>query len=246
MYNHVEEGAFMSLLRQDSRKLHILFLGYILLAFGIYLTKLSTLGMSSWSVFHDGLSIVTGMSFGLVTQLLGLIILALSIAFLKTKVGIGTIFNVLFVGIFIDLFELAFSDLPEILTYQVVVLIFGVVFTTMGRSLYIASKLGPGPRDGLFVGLSRITRIDVKYVKPFIEFIILGIGILLGGQSGLGTVLIILVSGYMVQFFFKVFGFDPKSKKQSDIMQYGDRVMYSLIVLLFIGIGFNIYLSSVL
>ena len=86
MYNHGGEGANMELLKQDSKRLGILFLGYILLAFGIYLTKLSTLGMSSWSVFHDGLSIVTGLSFGVITQLLGLVILILSMTFLQTKV----------------------------------------------------------------------------------------------------------------------------------------------------------------
>ena len=54
-----------------------------------------------------------------------------------------------------------------------IVLVLGILFTTLGRSLYIASKLGPGPRDGLFVGLARVTKFQVKYIKIIIEFIVL-------------------------------------------------------------------------
>jgi uncharacterized membrane protein YczE len=230
MYNHCEEGAIMEIFKQDVKRLPVLFFGYVLLALGIYLTKLSTLGMSSWSVFHDGLSIVSGLSFGIITQLLGLIILVISMVFLHTKVGMGTIFNVVFVGWFIDIFDVIYSTVPSNLVLQIIILIFGVLFTTMGRSLYIASKLGPGPRDGLFVGLARVTKIDVKYVKPFIEFIVLGLGILLGGQSGFGTVLIILVSGYLVQFFFQLFHFDAKSKEQSNMFQYGWKLSSFIII----------------
>jgi len=211
----------MELFQKDIRRVPMLFLGFVTLALGIHLTKLSLLGMSSWSVFHDGISIVAGLPFGVVTQLLGLSILVLSMNLLQTKVGLGTLFNIVFVGWFIDLFGMLYNSMPESLVLQSLVLILGVLFTTLGRSLYIASKLGPGPRDGLFVGLSRITKIQVKYVKITIELIVLAIGILLGGKAGIGTVFIIIVSGYIVQFFFRIFHFDPKSKKQSDILEYG-------------------------
>ena len=221
MYNFFEEGAIMELFKKDIKRLPMLFLGFLILALGMYLTKLSVLGMSSWSVFHDGLSIAIGLPFGVITQLLGLIILILSMSLLKSKVGLGTLFNIIFVGWFIDLFDLMYDVLPEKFIFQFIVLMFGVLLTPFGRSLYIASKLGPGPRDGLFVGLSRITKIQVRYVKITIELIVLLIGILLGGKAGIGTVIIIVVSGYIVQFFFKVFHFDPKSTKQSDILDYG-------------------------
>lgn len=211
----------MDLFLKDIKRIPMLFTGYIVLAFGIYLTKLSLLGLSSWGVFHDGISNVAHLPFGVVTQLLGLTILVVSMSLLKTKVGIGTLFNIVFVGWFIDIFDLMYHTMPHHLVLQFVVLILGVLLTTLGRSLYIASKLGPGPRDGLFVGLSRITKIQVRYVKITIELIVLGIGIFLGGKAGIGTVIIIIVSGYVVQFYFKIFHFDPHSRKQSNILEYG-------------------------
>lgn len=211
----------MELLKKDIKRVPYLLLGFVLLGLGIYLTKLSLLGMSSWSVLHDGIAKnISGASFGIVTQVLGLVILGLSVVFLKTKVGIGTLLNVLLVGPIVDLFEIIYPTMNEAFVLRFIALIFGVLFTTIGRSLYIASRLGPGPRDGLFVGLARVTKFQVKYIKITIEFIVLGIGILLGGTAGIGTAILIVVSGYLVQFFFKVFKFDPKQVKQSNLVEY--------------------------
>ncbi len=210
----------MELFKEDAKSIPLLLVGYIILALGIYLTKLSLLGMSSWSVLHDGLTNVSGLTFGRVTQLLGLVIMVLSIFFLKTKIGIETILNVVLVGFFIDFFEFLYPVAPDDILIKSIILLFGILFTTFGRSLYITSKLGPGPRDGLFVGLARITKIDVKYIKPSIELTVLLIGVLLGGKFGIGTIIITFVSGYMVQFFFRILKFDPKAEKQSDILNY--------------------------
>ncbi len=96
---------------------------------------------------------------------------------------------------------------------------------TFGRSLYISTKLGPGPRDGIFVGLSRLTQIDVKYIKPAVEFTVLLIGFLLGMSKGInyvgpGTVIAVIFSGYLVQFFFKKLGFNPKIENQRHLREY--------------------------
>lgn len=208
------------LIKEDIKKLPKLFLGYLILSFGIYLTKLAYVGMSAWSVFHDGLSIYFSLSFGLLTVIVGIIILALSIIFLKAKVGVGTILNIIVIGPLIDFMDVIYHNTPDNKVLLGIIFVFGLLFTTFGRSLYIASRLGPGPRDGLFVGLARVTQIDVKYIKPLIEFIVLGIGYALGGNLGIGTVILIVTSGYLVQFFFGILGFDAKGKSQSNILDY--------------------------
>ena len=195
-------------------------LGFVLLAFGIMLVKRSGRGLPPWGVFHEGLSIVTPLSFGVITQLVGLVILILSVLFLKTKIGIGTILNVVLVGFFIDLFDYLFAYQPDELISQIILFTIGIILMTFGRSLYISAKLGSGPRDGVFVGLARVTKIDVKYVKPTIEFIVLFIGVLLGGTVGFGTVIAVLINGYIVQLFMTLLKFDPKAEQQHNIFSY--------------------------
>lgn len=213
------------ILRNDLKKLPVLLFGFLLLSFGMILTMKSGLGMSSWGVLHQGISLVTKFSFGQVTIILGLIILALSVAFLKSKIGIGTIVNVFLIGFLLDMFRFIITYEPDIYIYQGIMFTIGLLIMTLGRSVYISTKLGPGPRDGIFVGLSRVTQIDVKYIKPAIEFSVLLVGFILGKTMGVnlvgpGTVIAVIFSGYLVQFYFKKLGFNPKIENQRDLREY--------------------------
>lgn len=208
------------LIIEDLKRIPRFIIGLTILSFGIYLTKLAYIGLSPWSVLHDGIAMSLNLTFGTVTIFLGLIILVLSIVFLKTKIGIGTILNILIAGNLINLFEYLYYEIPSDLIMKIILFSIGLLCVTFGRSLYISSDLGPGPRDGLFVGLSRITHLEVKYIKPAIELTVLIIGILLGGNFSVGTIIIVITSGYLVQYFFKVLHFDPKKKTQSDIRNY--------------------------
>ena len=210
----------MNLLKEDLKHLPVLFIGYILLSFGMVLTKRADLGMNAWGVFHQGLSIQTGLSFGMITIYLGLIILALSMLLLKTKIGIGTVLNVILVGFIIDLSDYLFTFIPTTTFERSILLVSGLFIMTFGRALYISTGLGEGPRDGLFVGLHRITNIEIKYIKPAIEFTVLLGGYILGGTVGLGTVVIIVLSGYFVQTYFKLLHYDPKVSKQRRFIDY--------------------------
>jgi len=210
----------METLKLDLKKFPILFLGFIFLSVGVMLTKRAELGMDSWGVFHLGISNNIDLSMGQVIQIVGAIILLLSVIFLKTKIGFGTILNVAFVGYLIDYSDEIYTFFPNSTIEKVLIFTFGLLFITFGRSLYISAKLGAGPRDGLFVGLSRITQIDVKYVKPAIEFTVLVSGYILGGPVGFGTIFLIVTSGYLVQYFFKILNFNPKVENQRKFSDY--------------------------
>lgn len=207
-------------LKQDLQRLPILLTGLFILSIGIYLVNLAYIGLAPWSVLHDGLAIVLDTTFGNVTIVLGLIILVISVVTLKTKIGLGTILNIMIVGNLINLYELFYNEKVDVLWMQIIVFSFGFFLTTFGRSLYIASNLGSGPRDSLFVGIARVTKYQVKHIKPVLELLVIIIGVLLGGNLGVGTVVLMGFSGLAVQSFFKILGFDPKTKKQSDVLLY--------------------------
>lgn len=216
----LESGDHMSYFKKDAKRLPVLFTGFIFLSIGIMLTKRAGLGMAPWGVFHQGMSILTTLSFGVITQIFGVIILVASVVFLKTKVGIGTILNVAIVGLMIDAEDLIFKYTPTTIGSQLIIFIIGMLFMTFGRSLYISARLGSGPRDGVFVGLARVTGIEVKFIKPAIEATVLIIGWLLGGVVGYGTVIAVVTSGYLVQGFMTILNFNPKGSEQSNIVNY--------------------------
>lgn len=196
-----------------------LLVGLVLLAIGIYLTKLSTFGMAPWGVFHAGVSEVTGISFGFVTQLVGVIILVFSILLFHTKIGIGTVLNIIIVGPLIVFFEELYMVHPT--TNGMQIMIFGMGFLTLsfGRSLYIASRLGQGPRDGFFVGMARTLPFEVRTIKFTVEFVVFATGVVLLALKnpemlfdavGIGTALVVVLSGFLVQWYFTLLLFHPK------------------------------------
>jgi len=124
------------------------------------------------------------------------------------------------VGWFIDLADQTYQFIPSTFVAKASVFTIGLLMMTFGRSLYIASRLGPGPRDGLFVGLSRTLKIQVKYMKPAIELTVLLLGFIFGGTAGVGTVIAAVFSGYLVQMFFTLLAYDPVLRSESNIVRY--------------------------
>ena len=180
------------------RRLPRLVLGILVLGLGVALTVRAELGISPYDVMHQGLADVTGLDFGVVVIGLGLIIL-LAWFPLGQPFGVGTIINVLGVGLVIDL---ALACVPHVdrLVVRVPLLVVGTVLIGLGAGLYIGAGLGPGPRDGLMTAFARRGH-PLWLVRTVLEVSALVIGWLLGGDVGVGTVLIAFSSGPLAHWF---------------------------------------------
>jgi len=181
--------------------------GLFVFALGIVLTVRSGLGLGPWDVLHQGLAHRLGVSFGLASIGVGLVILLMAWA-LGARPGVGTVANFILVGSFIDLigwlgFVPAVGDRPWLLRLAVDAL--GVAVVGIGSALYIKAAFGAGPRDGLMLTLSRRVGGRVAVVRAAIELTVLAIGFLLGGTAGLGTLVFALGIGPAVSLAFRVF-----------------------------------------
>ena len=81
----------------------------------------------------------------------------------------------------------------------------GMLFIAAGSGLYIGAELGPGPRDGLMVGLNQRFGISVRLARTVVEVTVLLVGVLLGGSIGLGTFVFALGIGPLVQITLRMF-----------------------------------------
>jgi len=166
----------------------------------------TAIGLDPWDAFHLGLSKATGVSIGLVVVIVGFAVMFLWI-FLKQKLGIGTILNAITIGISIDFFITLIPKAPDFwwgLGYFIV----AILINGVGISMYIGGGLGPGPRDGLMTGLVRITGRPVWLVRTAIEVVVLGLGWLMGGTVGVGTVLYAFAIGPVVHVMLPWFNLD--------------------------------------
>jgi uncharacterized membrane protein YczE len=193
------------------RRLPRLIVGLFVVAPGIVLVLNARLGVSPFDVLHQGLADVTGLSFGTVVILVGVVVLLLWIP-LGQRLGIGTVINTLTIGLLVDLF-LDVIPTPEELALRWLMLLGGIVITAVGIGLYIGAGLGPGPRDGLMTGIAA-KGYQLWAVRTVIELVALAAGWALGGDVGVGTVLFAFAIGPLGHFFIArlhlgVGGIDP-------------------------------------
>ena len=164
-----------------------LIFGLIVFGFGEGLLILSTTGNSPWSVLAEGISNISNLSIGAATFLVSVTVLFFWI-FLKQKPGLGTIFNIIIISGMIDV-TLYFFDAPQSILFKYILAIFSVILVGLGSGIYLVANLGPGPRDGLMTGLTKITSLPIALVRACLEISVVIAGWYLGGTVGVGTLI---------------------------------------------------------
>jgi uncharacterized membrane protein YczE len=195
-----------------------LFVGLFFFSAGVVANFHSGLGMMPWGVLNVGLEKVTPFTLGEVSQVVGIAVIILG-WLLGFPPGFGTFANMYAIGVFIDwIIASRLIPIPETITWQLGLLFLSVVFLGVGTLLYIRVGLGAGPRDGLMVGLVKMTARPISTIRGAIEISVLVIGYLLGGPVGIGTIISAVTVGYAVQIAFKLGGYS-KDAEQLDIYE---------------------------
>jgi len=161
--------------------------GLILFGLGEGLLIVSTMGNSPWTVLAEGIHLDVGFSIGLITIFISIVVLLFWFP-LNQKPGIGTILNALIIGLMIDLC-IRFIPTPENYISQLLLAIIAVLTVGFGGGIYLVANLGPGPRDGLMIGIQKKTSLPIAAVRAFLEITVMSIGWYLGGTVGVGTLL---------------------------------------------------------
>ena len=167
--------------------LFFLCLGLILFGLGEGLLIVSLTGASPWTVLAQGISLNLNFSIGTITLILSIVILFFWI-FLDQKPGIGTVLNAVIIAIMIDLC-IKYVPTPESFLFQISLAIVAVFIVGLGGGIYLVANLGPGPRDGLMVGIQLKTNLPIAIVRAVLEITVVSIGWYLGGTIGIGTIL---------------------------------------------------------
>ena len=172
----------------------------IMLVIGLFLFGLgeaiiigSGSGVSPWTVLAQGISSKTDLSIGMATFLISIFILIFWVP-LKQIPGIGTILNAIIIASAIDL-TLGFMPKPELIYLKILQASFGILIVGIGSGIYLASNLGPGPRDGLMIGLQQKTNTSIPLIRTIIEITAVTVGWFLGGIVGIGTILFVFGIG---------------------------------------------------
>ena len=170
-----------------------LILGLIIFGVGEALLVAASSGVSPWTVLAQGLVVQTGWSLGFATLIISFSVLALWIP-LKQVPGLGTILNALIIAAVLE-YALPWIPTPSNGVFGILMAMTGVLVTGLGGAIYLIANLGPGPRDGLMTGINEKTGWPIAGIRSGLEVSVVVLGVALGGQFGVGTLLFALGIG---------------------------------------------------
>nr|WP_106783346.1 YitT family protein [Lysinibacillus timonensis] len=175
-------------------------IGILVMTLGItMIIKGQDVGTSAWDVLHVALFDNFGLTIGTWNILTGLIIITFTSIMAKKLPKIGTWINMILCGFFIDMYYWILPNATS-MTSQIIYFLLGIVVLGFGCGMYIAPNLGAGPRDTLMMWIVEKLGGSIKIARMIIELVVAALGWILGGPLGVGTVVIAVFSGYVVQF----------------------------------------------
>ena len=181
------------------KTLFYLVLGLVIFGFGESLLIHSMIGLSPWLVLAEGIAINLNWSIGFATFACSVVVLLMWLP-LKQQPGVGTILNIIIIAGTIDMSMYLFDFSTTSYFTNLLVSSLGVILVGLGSGIYLIANLGPGPRDGLMTGLQRVTQYPIAWVRVCIEVSAVGVGWILGGTVGVGTLLFAFGIGPAVAF----------------------------------------------
>ncbi len=200
------------------RDLFVIQIGYALFGVAIALTIRANLGTGTWPVLEVALARMTGWSVGAITIVVGFVVLAIALA-LGEKIGWGTLGNILFIGLWLDLMLWLIPPVEANLPLQSAMLLGGILLQGVATAVYIGVDVGAGPRDSLMLAMHRATKLSLRMARGSVEVTVLAIGWLMGGPVGIGTAVFALLIGPSIQWAFKVFDVHPHRELEKAVAE---------------------------
>lgn len=188
-------------------------IGVVTMGVSIALLNMTNFGVDPFGGFSYGASRITGLSFGTIQLLVNLLFFAFVIFFDTSKLGFGTLGNMVLVGYTADFtaFILAKIGITEItdLKVRIILMLISLTVTIIAVGLYVNSGLGASPYDVTpsiikeLIEKNTGKEIPFRYVRMGLDFTFGILGFLLKGSVGIITVLMILTLGPVIEFISK-------------------------------------------
>lgn len=195
-----------------------LFMGLFLVSLGGVFMLNANIGMVPWDVLHSGVSKSLGITIGQAIIIINIAMTMIGVM-LKEKIGIGTICNIIFIGVFVDLIKnMNIVPMNEKFITGFIMLNIGIIIMAIGTVIYISCELGCGAKDSVTMGLTRLLKKPVKLVRSSLELVAIVIGMSLGGVFSMITIYAAIVFGYFMQAAFKILKCNAQELNHLSIM----------------------------
>jgi uncharacterized membrane protein YczE len=189
--------------RRFVRDFLIIQIGFLLFGLAIDVLVQASLGLDPWDVLQMALTYHLPLTLGESSIAVAFLIILADIL-LKEPLGWGTIANMIFIGVWIDVLKPYVPSIPHLFPVQIAYLLLETLIMGFATAIYIGVGVGAGPRDTLMLALSRLGKVSVRVARTCIEVTVVAVGWFLGVPAWIGTLVAAIAIGPAVQFGFKV------------------------------------------
>jgi hypothetical protein len=179
-------------------------IGFALFGLSIATMIRSNVGTGPWALLEVALSQLTGITPGRMSIIVGFVVLLIALA-MGERIGWGTLGNILFIGLWEDMFLHLIPSVKDQIVIQTLMLLGAILLMGIASAIYIGVDACAGPRDSLMLAVHRRSGWSIRFGRAVIEILVVTVGFLLGGPLGFGTILFALLIGPAVQWAFKLF-----------------------------------------
>ena len=192
------------------KRVAVLLLGLAIAHLGVTLFLLADLGSDPFNVMIQGLFRMVSSTFGVAVThgtvhiLVSLLIILVLLAVDRSYVRIGTFLCMILGGPIIDVFTVLLQALvnqSSAMAVRLIAVVLGCAILAFGMTIVIKSEAGTGPNDLVAVVISEKRRWKFGPVRIAVDVCFAGIGFLLGGTLGIGTIVCLAVVGPVAQVF---------------------------------------------
>ena len=186
-------------------------IGLLTYALGVYFQLQADLGMQPWQAMRLGLANQLSVTFGTVSIVMSLVLIVIDL-FLKQRIGLGTFLDAFLVGLGVDIcIYLDFLPVQSNMAFQLFWLFAGMVVCSVGQWFYMTAALSCGPVDSFLLGIgSLFPKVSIGKVNLGILAVVLAICLVLKSPLGLGTVITVFGTGFIMDAVFKMVKFNPR------------------------------------
>jgi len=177
--------------------------GFVLFGLSTDIMVQANLGLDPWNVLHMALTYHLPITLGEASIAVAFIMTLFDVL-LKEPIGWGTLANVIFIGLWIDVLKPIVPSAPSLFLIQVAYLLLGTLVMGFATAIYIGVDAGAGPRDSMMLALSRVGKTSLRVARTCLEIAAVTVGWVLGGPAWLGTLIFAVTIGPSVQLAFKI------------------------------------------
>ncbi|WLR48552.1 YitT family protein [Halobacillus litoralis] len=177
--------------------------GIIIMTLGIALTIQSALGTSPFDALLVGLHRTFGLTIGSWEIVVGFSMIVFNAIAEKRRPELLALATSLLTGVGIDFWVFTIRDTihPDVFWTQMICLVAGMSIAGFGIALNLQADFAPNPFDRMMLVVSKLTGWNVSISRALISILLVILAFLFSGAIGIGTVLITLFSGPVIQGF---------------------------------------------